>query len=53
MSILKEDIKDMGNYEVVVFISCWHCYEFLLMNNFISKFLCILNITSYSIASFA
>ena len=30
-------MTDMNGYECSAFISCWHCMEFLIMNQHISK----------------
>ena len=30
-------MTDMNGYECAAFISCWHCMEFLIMNQHISK----------------
>ena len=38
ISILKDNIDNLREAEIVVFLTCWHCYEMLIMNPFASKF---------------
>ena len=30
-------MTDMNGYECAAFISCWHCMEFFIINQYISK----------------